>query len=155
MTKLSMHEDLPFDETTTPPRVSTGDLPMHAEIRQIVTAADQLYQTRDGEVADDIPALAKASPDLFGIAVVGPGSGLQTGDAATHFRSRASPSLSCSPWCATASAMRVSTPARCQQHRTPLRLGHGRRAQRPQGTMNPMVNAGAIATTSLVPGCVR
>ena len=27
MTKLSMHEDLPFDEATTPPRVSTGDLP--------------------------------------------------------------------------------------------------------------------------------
>ena len=27
MTKLSMHERLPFDEESTPPRISTGELP--------------------------------------------------------------------------------------------------------------------------------
>jgi hypothetical protein len=39
MTQLPMHETLPFDEATTPPRVSTGDLPITAEIRQLVTDA--------------------------------------------------------------------------------------------------------------------
>ena len=37
MTKLSMHEQLPFDEETTPPRVSTGELPQPAEVRDVVT----------------------------------------------------------------------------------------------------------------------
>ena len=44
MAKLSMHENLPFDEATTPPRVSTGDLPMHAEIRRLVTEAYERYR---------------------------------------------------------------------------------------------------------------
>ena len=39
MVKLSMHENLPFDEAVAPPRVSTGDLPRRSEIRRLVTEA--------------------------------------------------------------------------------------------------------------------
>ena len=54
-----MHENLPFDEATAPPRVSTGDLPMHAEIEQLVTEAYERYRGEDsGDVADYIPILA-------------------------------------------------------------------------------------------------
>src|SRR3954466_15873491 len=73
MTKLTMNEELPFDERTTPPRVSTGDLPVPQEIRELVTDAYERYRGENsGTVADYIPVLAEASPDLFGIAVVGP-----------------------------------------------------------------------------------
>ena len=87
MTQLPMHETLPFDEATTPPRVSTGDLPMHAEIRQVVTDAYERYRGEgSGTVADYIPVLAEASPDLFGIAVVGPwGRSFEIGDVAAQF----------------------------------------------------------------------
>ena len=87
MTKVSMHEKLPFDETATPPRVSTGALPMHAEIRQLVTDAYELYRgDNSGTVADYIPVLAQAAPDLFGIAVVGPwGRSFEIGDVAARF----------------------------------------------------------------------
>ena len=64
MAELSMHEDLPFDEATRPALVSTGNLPMHAEIQRLVTEAYELYRDDDsGAVADYIPVLAKASPD--------------------------------------------------------------------------------------------
>jgi glutaminase len=72
MTKLSMHEHLPFDEATTPARVSTGELPSPDEVREVVTEAYERYRTNgDGAVADYIPVLAGASPDLFGISVFG------------------------------------------------------------------------------------
>src|SRR4051794_7685213 len=52
MAKLSMHEDLPFDEATAPPRVSTGDLPRVDEVRRLVTEAYERYRGNDdGTVA--------------------------------------------------------------------------------------------------------
>ena len=108
MVKLSMHENLPFDEAVGPPRVSTGDLPMRAEIGRLVTEAYERYRSNDsGRVADYIPVLAEASPDLFGIAVVGAwGRSFEIGDVECGSPSRASPSRSSSPWSATRSATR-------------------------------------------------
>ena len=72
MKQLPMHEDLPFDEAATASRVSTGDLPLHTEIRELVTDAYERYRGNDsGKVADYIPVLANASPDL----TVSPGKG--------------------------------------------------------------------------------
>ena len=45
MTKLSMHERLPFDEATTPPRVSTGELPQADEVRTVVTETYERYRS--------------------------------------------------------------------------------------------------------------
>ena len=72
MTKLSMHESLPFDEATAPSLVSTGELPQNEAVKDAATEAYERYRSNaDGAVADYIPALASASPGLFGICVVG------------------------------------------------------------------------------------
>ena len=55
----------------TPVRISTGRLP-EQEVLEIVRAAHRSYaRVDDGVVADYIPALAQASPDLFGVAIAG------------------------------------------------------------------------------------
>ena len=154
MTKLSMHERLPFDEATTPPRVSTGELPQPEEIRDVVTRAYERYRTNgDGAVADYIPVLAGASPELFGISVFGvQGRSFEIGDVATTF-----------------SIQSVSKPFVFALVCEAIGYGEARRhlgvnstgfpfdslmAVELNGdrTMNPLVNAGAMATTSLVPG---
>src|SRR5438128_1885699 len=87
MAKLSMHERLPFDESAAPPRVSTGELPSPDEVREVVTEAYERYRTNgEGTVADYIPVLAKASPELFGISVFGLGGGsFEVGDVEAGF----------------------------------------------------------------------
>src|SRR3954466_6849403 len=87
MSRLSMHERLPFDEETTPLRISTGELPQPDEVRDVVTEAYQRYRSnRDGSVADYIPVLAKASPEWFGISVVGArGGSFEVGDVERVF----------------------------------------------------------------------
>ena len=39
MADLSMHEGMPFDEESTPPPISTGELPRLEEVRDVVTEA--------------------------------------------------------------------------------------------------------------------
>ena len=154
MTQLPMHETLPFDEATTPPRVSTGDLPMHAEIRQVVTDAYERYRGESsGSVADYIPVLAEASPDLFGIAVVGPwGRSFEIGDVAAQFsiQSVSKPfvfALVCDTLGYEEARLRLGVNSTGFPFNSlmAVELNDDR-------TMNPLVNAGAIATTSLVPG---
>lgn len=154
MAKLSMHETLPFDEAAAPPRVSTGDLPMHAEIRQIVTEAYERYRgTNSGTVADYIPVLADASPDLFGIAVVGPwGRSFEIGDVTTRFsiQSVSKPFVfalvvDTLGYEAARTRLGVNSTGFPFNSLMAVELNAER-------TMNPLVNAGAIATTSLAPG---
>src|SRR6476646_1421160 len=154
MTQLPMHETLPFDEATTPPRVSTGDLPMHAEIRQVVTDAYERYRGESsGSVADYIPVLAEASPDLFGIAVVGPwGRSFEIGDVAARFsiQSVSKPFVFahvCDTLGYEAARERLGVNSTGFPFNSLMAVELN--AER---TMNPLVNAGAIATTSLVPG---
>jgi glutaminase len=154
MTQLPMHDDLPFDEATTPPRVSTGDLPMNAEIRQLVTDAYERYRGESsGAVADYIPVLAEASPDLFGIAVVGPwGRSFEIGDVAAQFsiQSVSKPfvfALVCDTLGYEEARLRLGVNSTGFPFNSlmAVELNAAR-------TMNPLVNAGAIATTSLAPG---
>jgi glutaminase len=154
MTTVSMHEQLPFDEKSTPPPISTGELPRMEEIRDVVTEAYERYRTNgDGSVADYIPVLAGASPDLFGIAVVGArGRSFEIGDVDTAF-----------------SIQSVSKPFVFALVCEAVGYGEARRhlgvnstglpfdslmavELNTDRTMNPLVNAGAMATTSLVPG---
>ena len=155
MAKLTMHERVHYDEASAQQMVSTGDLPGVDQVRDAAVEAHERYRpVTDGEVADYIPALAHASPDLFGICVVG-------------VRGR-EPATSATP-------TRVLDPERLQavRVRPGVRGASAHEAARQQlgvngtglpfdsvmavelneeRTMNPMVNAGAIATTSLVPG---
>ena len=132
MTKLSMHEHLPFDEATTPPRVSTGDLPHPEDVARVITEAYERYRPNlDGVVADYIPALASASPELFGICVAGVrGRSFEIGDVDTVFsiQSVSKPfvfALVCEESGTTPPAI-----ARCEQHRVAVQLADGGGAER-------------------------
>ena len=149
-----MHDRLPYDEATTPPRVSTGDLPDPADVQRVVTEAFHLYQPNaDGVVADYIPALAAASPDLFGISVVGArGRSFEIGDIDTPFsiQSVSKPfvfALVCDVLGDEHVRQEIGVNA------TGLAFDSVAATERsPDGRSNPMVNAGAIAAVSLVPG---
>jgi glutaminase len=154
MSQLSMHADLPFDEATTPPRVSTGDLPAPAEVREVVTEAYERYRHDDsGTVADYIPVLARASRDLFGVAVVGPrGRSFEIGDVGATFsiQSVSKPfvfALVCDTLGYEEARVRLGVNSTGFPFNSLVAI-----ELNDQRTMNPLVNAGAIATTSLAPG---
>ena len=76
MSKLTMHERLPFDEARRRRRCRPASSLSRQASSDVVTEAYERYRTDDdGAVADYIPALASASPDLFGICVVGVAAG--------------------------------------------------------------------------------
>src|SRR5262245_13652425 len=128
--------------------------PSGAEIQRALNAAYAKYKDlREGKNADYIPALAKVDPNLHGLALVPPdGRGFTAGDPTTHV--------------AIQSISKVFTLARVLQD-------SGERAvvkntgvdatgmvfnsivaieEKKGHEMNPLVNAGAITTTSLVAG---
>jgi glutaminase len=149
-----MHESLPFDEETTPPPVSTGELPQTDEVRDAVTEAYERYRTNgDGAVADYIPILASASPEWFGISVVGArGRSFEIGDVETTFsiQSVSKPfvfALVCEAigYDEARHRLGVNSTGFPFDSLMAVELNVDR-------TMNPLVNAGAMATTSLVPG---
>lgn len=154
MTKLSMQEPLPFDEATAPRLVSTGDLPQAEKVRDLVTEAYERYRSNgDGVVADYIPVLAGAAPELFGISVVSArGRSFEIGDTDTRFsiQSVSKPfvfALVCEAIGYTEARrhLGVNSTGFPFDSLMAVELNSDR-------TMNPLVNAGAIATTSLVPG---
>ncbi len=134
--------------------VSTGHLPPPERVRALVDAAYTRYRSNDaGRNADHYPALARVPRELFGLCVVGTsGAVYSAGDAAVPF-----------------TIMSVSKPfvfaLVCQAigaEQARLKLGVNSTGLPFNSIMavelsadqltNPMVNSGAIATTSLVPG---
>jgi glutaminase len=134
--------------------VSTGQLPDSAAVQELVTDAHHRFRADVGGLPSTVyPALARVPPELFGIALVSThGHILTSGDAGYEF-----------------TIMSVSKPfvfaLICEL------IGHEQAAQElgvnstglpfnslaaiersDDGRTNPMVNAGAIATTSLAPG---
>lgn len=147
---------LPLHAESLPefPVVSTGTLPPPAEVTTLVDEAFARYATeKDGTVADYIPALAAASPDHFGISVTDvTGRTHVTGDADTPFsiQSISKPfvfALVCEVlgFVAAQEFLGVNSTGLPFDSVMAIELNQDR-------TGNPMVNAGAIATTSLVPG---
>ena len=136
------------------PYVSTGHLPTPELITALVAEAHARYRSdTEGENSQVYPALARVPRDLFGACVVGvSGKVYAAGDTDHEF-----------------SIMSVSKPfvfaLICQEmgaEQARAKLG-ANATGRPfnslaaverstDGRTNPMVNAGAIATTSLVPG---
>jgi glutaminase len=134
--------------------ISTGRLPSPEQVRALVAQAYDRYRSiTEGENSKVYPALARVPSELFGICVVGTsGNVYAVGDAEHEF-----------------TIMSVSKPfvfaLVCEA------LGHEEARRKlgvnatglpfnslaaieksADGRTNPMVNAGAIATTSLVPG---
>src|SRR6202453_2444826 len=141
-------------EHAAPEWVSTGSLPSDAEIQTIVSTGYKRYRHVDeGSVADYIPALAKASPEAFGVAVAGVhGRVFTIRDAEQEFTIE-----SISTLFVFALVCNTLGPAEARQklgvNSTGLPFDSVMGIELNEDrTMNPMVNAGALATTSLVPG---
>ena len=149
-----MRIPLPFHESTTKEAVSTGELPSPEVILNLLTEVyDRYRELEDGVVADYIPALASADPSLFGMSIVGVGGRYASIGDAAH------------PFSIQSISKAFVFALVCEA------IGHGEAHEmlgvnatglgfnsvmaielNEERTMNPMVNAGAMATTSLVPG---
>jgi glutaminase len=146
----------PVDDAWVPPNplVSTGELPTEADVQEALAEAyDHCRGIDDGEVADYIPALAAADPSSFGIAVVGSRGGLWAiGEAEVEFsiQSISKPfvfALVCDAIGHDLAREKLGVNGTGLPFNSVMAVELNE-----QRTMNPMVNAGAIAATSLVPG---
>jgi glutaminase len=149
-----MHSMIESAEVFGASTVSTGQLPPAELIKDLVNEAYERYQLIDeGIVADYIPALAKVPRALFGICLVGAnGSIYSVGDTDYEFsiQSISKPfvfALICQAIGEEEARKKLGVNATGLPFNSvmALELNHDR-------TMNPMVNAGAIAATSLAPG---
>ena len=139
---------------SVPQAVSTGALPGWRRVDELVREAHARYATEDaGAVADYIPVLAEADPGLFGIAVIDVAGGVHdAGDALHAFSIQ-----SISKMFVYALAIQAHGHAHVRDivgvNNTGLAFNSVMAIELNGGhPMNPMVNAGAIATTALVPG---
>jgi glutaminase len=139
---------------TGAPYVSTGHLPPPEMVRSLVTEAYERFKaTTDGRNSDVYPALARVPSDLFGICVVGTnGNVYAVGDAEHEFSI-----MSVSKPFVFALVCQLLGPEQARErlgvNSTGLPFNSLAGIERtPDGRTNPMVNSGAIATTSLVPG---
>ncbi len=136
------------------PYVSTGTLPPERDILSLVDEAHRRYRdVEHGAVSDVYPALARVSPALFGVCVAAVDGRLHAvGDAEAAFTimSVAKPftfALVCDVLGPDEVQRRVGVNA------TGLPFNSLEAVERAEsGRTNPMVNAGAIATASFVPG---
>lgn len=134
--------------------VSTGHLPTPEMIQALVTEAyDQFKSNTEGQNSQVYPALARVPSNLFGICVVGTsGNVYAIGDADYEFTimSVSKPFIlalvteTLSPE-EVHDKIGVNATGRAFNSLEGIERGN-------DGRTNPMVNAGAIATTSLVPG---
>jgi len=134
--------------------VSTGRLPSPEVVAATVRAAFQAAAGNDeGSLADSIPALARAARHHFGVSLVGvDGQVHDLGDTTVPFTIQ-----SLSKPLVFAAVCQAVGPAEAQRllgvNATGLPFNSVMAIElNPHRTTNPMVNAGAIATTSLVPG---
>jgi glutaminase len=149
-----VHIPLPFHETTTSHAVSTGELPGLEVVTDLLVEVFELYRPlEEGAVADYIPALANVDPSLFAVSIVGVGGRTFSVGDATHLFSLQSISK------AFVFALVCDAIGHDEAHRklgvnaTGLAFNSVMAIELNEDrTMNPMVNAGAMATTSLVPG---
>ena len=134
--------------------VSTGTLEGPEVVAALVAEAHDLFRAvADGASSRVYPALARADAELFGICVTGTNGSVYTAgdvDAGFTIMSVAKPfvfALVCE------SAGAAEARARIGVNATGLPFDSlAAVEQSPDGRTNPMVNAGAIATTSLIPG---
>jgi glutaminase len=149
-----MHARLHSDETSARGRVSTGIMPEHDLVQSRLDEAYRRFgDVCDGSLADYIPALAGVSTDLFGLCVAGV-SGLvcTAGDCDREFsiQSISKPflfALICKEIGCAEARRRIGVNSTGLPFDSVMAI-----ELNSQRTVNPMVNSGAIATASLVPG---
>jgi glutaminase len=150
----SMNSRLSTDEAVGTSYVSTGHLPPTELVRTLVDEAHERYKsTAEGKNSQVYPALARVPSDLFGICVVGTtGNVYAVGDSDYEFSI-----MSVSKPFVFALVCQLMGPEEARQklgvNATGLAFNSLAAVEQGDGgKTNPMVNSGAIATTSLVPG---
>jgi glutaminase len=147
---------LPFsiDDAAVRSAISTGHLPEPSAVRALVEEAHQRFGSIDeGTVADYIPALAKVSRALFGVSVVGVNGAVHSAGDVDHpftIQSVSKPfvfALVCQSLGIEEARSKVGVNSTGLPFNSVMAIELNK-----DRTMNPMVNAGAIATTSLAPG---
>src|SRR4051812_17388878 len=133
--------------------VSTGHLPAPEIVQSLVNEAQRRFQSnRDGTNSQVYPALARVPSELFGVCVVGTGGQVYgAGDVDYEFSimSVSKPFLFALV-CETIGSEEAR--AKLGANATGLPFNSLAAIEQGSGRTNPMVNAGAIATTSLAPG---
>jgi glutaminase len=139
---------------STNPFVSTGHLPDAATVTELLREAHERFASNtEGANSPVYPALARVPSTLFGICVASTdGSVYEAGDTGVEFTI-----MSVSKPFVFALVCQELGPARAREQVGANATGLPFNSiaaieQSPDGRTNPMVNAGAIATTSLVPG---
>ena len=140
-------------EQTERPYISTGHLPEPELVQKLVSDAHRRFKSNgEGQNSQVYPALARVPRELFGICVVGTsGRVYEAGDTNYEFSimSVSKPfvfALVCEMIGPEEARARLGANATGLPFNSLAAIEHG------SGRTNPMVNAGAIATTSLVPG---
>jgi glutaminase len=135
-------------------QISTGELPAAAVVHTLVENAYTRFKPNiEGEQADYYPALAQVPVDLFGICIAGiDGTLYSAGDALFPFTimSVSKPfvfALVCQVYGAEQVRQKLGVNSTGLPFNSLLAL-----ELNPSRLTNPMVNPGAIAATSLVPG---
>jgi glutaminase len=135
-------------------RVSTGHLPSAELAESLVREAHRRFASNnEGKVADYIPALAKTPAEKFGVSVAAvTGAVFSAGDSGHEFsiQSVSKPfvfALVCQAIGEAAAREKLGVNSTGLPFNSVIAI-----ERTPEGTTNPMVNAGAIAATSLVPG---
>lgn len=133
--------------------VSTGHLPAPEIVQSLVNEAQRRFQSnRDGTNSQVYPALARVPSELFGVCVVGTsGQVYGAGEVDYEFSimSVSKPFLF-ALICETIGPEQART--KLGANATGLPFNSLAAIEQGSGCTNPMVNAGAIATTSLAPG---
>ena len=134
--------------------VSAGHLPRRARVAELVDLAHQRHRhVTAGETSQVYPALARADPDLFGVCVASvDGAMYASGDTDVPF-----PIMSVAKPFVFALVLAQLGPEEARRrigvNATGLAFNSLAAVERSSdGRTNPMVNPGAIATASLLPG---
>ncbi|WP_319799113.1 glutaminase A [Nitrobacter sp.] len=149
-----MNTQASADDISDYPYVSTGQLPPAEVIVRLVDEVHARYKSNtDGKNSQVYPALAEVPSGLFGICVVGTNGGIYSvGEAEYEFSimSVSKPfvfALVCQAIGAALAREKLGANATGYAFNSVASIERSS-----NGRTNPMVNAGAIATTSLVPG---
>ncbi|MBX3413295.1 MAG: glutaminase A [Pirellulales bacterium] len=149
-----MNKTIASASGSRPPYISTGHLPPAELSAALVAEAYELFKSNaEGKNSEVYPALARVPKDLFGLCVVeSNGNVYSAGDAQYEFTimSVSKPfvfALVCEVLGHEALRDKVGVNATGLAFNSLAAIEQG-----DLGRTNPMVNAGAIATTSLVPG---
>jgi glutaminase len=149
-----MQANPPPDGASEPGYVSTGHLPRHELVANLVAEAHSRFRSNaDGKNSNVYPALERVPSDLFGVCVVATSGGVAaSGDTDYEFSI-----MSVSKPFVFALVCQELGPSQARErlgaNSTGLPFNSLAAVERSRdGRTNPMVNAGAIATTSLAPG---